>query len=131
MRNVSPKETVMLAGSASGSSTWVDVRGYENLTFYVSTNGNPDPGGTLILEETYLPPGVGAGGLFPRSNADPAVAQTASQIASIDIDATVGTNGVYAYHVGGPGGSFAYAYVRARISVAVVTATIDVVLVAC
>lgn len=116
--SASPLRLKLLTGARTGMSPWIDVRPYTNLTFYLKTTGNPGAG-TCVLEECDYDPMVEA---LP--------AQTFSAIVTVDIDASVGTDGQYAYHAGGPGGSFAYSFVRARIGTDVTVATLDVVLVA-
>ena len=111
----SPLRAPLMTGATTGSSVWVEVSAYTLLTFYVKTNGTPGAG-TLLLEEADLAPTTEDTDL------------TASQIVSIAIVGDVGNSAQYAYHVGGPGGSFAYSHVRARLSADVTDTTIDVVL---
>ncbi len=112
-----PKRVKLLTAKTSGTSEWIDVMGYETLTMYFKTNGNPGAG-TCIIEEADFDPMASPG------------AAAGSVIATIDIDAAVGTDSQYAYHFGGSGGNFSYSYVRARIGTTVTVATLDVVLVA-
>jgi hypothetical protein len=116
---ISPLRVKLITGAtvganAGGTSPWVDVRPYTNLTFYFKTNGNPGAG-TCVIEESDFD---------PTTEATPN--QTFSAIATVDVDASVGTDGQYAYHLS----QFAYHFVRVRIGTTVTVATLDVVLVA-
>lgn len=115
--NCGPKRVKLLTGVTTGTSQAVNVLGYEALTMFFKTTGNPGAG-TCVIEEADYDPDTSAG------------AATWSEIATVDIDADVGTDGQYAYHFGGAGGNFSYSYVRARIGSDVTVATLDVVLVA-
>ena len=110
-----PKRVALLTAAQTGASQWIDVTGYQNLTVVFKTNGNPGAGTCLIEEgdwnsETQVPPGV-----------------TFSAVVTVDIDASVGTDGQYFYHL--PAGR-AYHYIRTRIGTSVTVATLDTVLLA-
>ena len=88
----------------------VECSPYQNLTFYVVASAALTAG-VITLEERDQPGDV------------PAVIDTitlATPFAS--------AGGTYAYHVGGPGGSFAYGYISARITTDVVGGLVYVVL---
>lgn len=101
----------LLSAVQTGISPWFDARGYKNLTFWLTTHGNPGAG-TLIIEEGDWPDTAGV----PN--------KTFSAVVTIDVDTSVGTDGVYAYHL--PTGR-AYHFVRARVGTDVTVATLDVV----
>jgi hypothetical protein len=112
--NAAPKYVdLFVARQAAGASQPIDISSYSNTTLYFRTNGIPGAG-TILIEESAWPSG----------------AATWSLIDTVLATSDIGTDSVYAYHVGGPGGAYAYKYIRARISVAVTTATLDVALVA-
>lgn len=95
--------------AANGTSHWIKVQGYSYLTVYLTTHGNPGAG-TCVIEEADYDPDV-----------DMAPGFTASTITTVDVDASVGTDGQYAYHLP----VAAYSYVRARIGTTVTVATLD------
>lgn len=99
------------AQQATRTSEAFKCDGYTAITIYMRTTGNPGAGTLIIEESASLDHG-----------------STWSQIASIDIDATVGTSSEVGYHIGGPGGQYSFGYVRVRLTVAVTVATLDVYL---
>lgn len=113
------KRVTLLSGATvgtdpSGTSPWVNVQDYNYLVFYFRTTGNPGAG-TCVIEEADFNPDVAAPGTF-----------TASALVTVDIDVSVGTDGMYAYHPA----PAAYSFVRARIGTTVTVATLGVTLVA-
>jgi hypothetical protein len=113
-----PLRVVLWSGStttADGTSQWINVAPYSNLTLWLTTHGNPGAG-TVLLEECDYD---------PRTQTPPS--QTTSAIVTVDVDVSVGTDGQYAYHA--PTGR-SYSFVRARIGTSVTVATLDAVLTA-
>ena len=111
-----PLRVVLITGAtttANGTSQWIDVSPYQNLSFFFKTTGNPGAGTCLIEEIDY----------DPKTQMVPTT--TASAIVTVDIDTSVGTDGQYAYHAAA---GRAYAFIRARIGTTVTVATLEVVL---
>lgn len=108
-------QPLFTAATAVATSQPFDCSEHPLLTLYVSVSGTLGAG-TLILEEAAY---------------DPLKAQTYagtwSPIQTIDLTGIADLNMV-AYHIGGPGGTFAFKMVRARISVAVTSGTVTAVL---
>lgn len=96
------------------------VLGYTTLTIYFIGEGTISAGAVTIEEAT----------LNPATEGD--YDGTWSEIAIVDVTAVSGGK-QYAYHVGGPGGQFAYSNVRTRISTGITGSggKISTVLVAC
>ncbi len=89
---------------------------YQNLTFYVRGSAALSAG-TLIFEEADWDPLT-----------EKIFAGTWSTIATLTLSSVFASaGGEAAYHVGGPGGSYCYAFVRARIGTTVVGGTVTVV----
>lgn len=100
-----------VTGVASGSAhAPVDVSAYQNLTLYVVASAALSAG-TLVIEERDLLSDV------------PGVIDTITLATPF-----VSTGGTYAYHFGGPGGSFAYGLISARIGTSAVGGTLTAVL---
>lgn len=116
MAQTGPFRAQLLTTATAGESLAFDVSSYGFLTFYVKTNGTPTAG-TVVLEEADWNP-----------QTDPATGLAWSTIATVTLTSDVGDSSQYAYHVGGPGGSFSFAFVRARIGTSVTGTTIDVTL---
>jgi hypothetical protein len=92
------------AATAVGSTSQaIDCSAYAYLTVYLIGTGTIS-GGTLTIEEAHLTDGVYNG--------------TWSEIGTIAAADTSGGKQV-AYHIGGPGGAFAYSAVRVRLTDAV------------
>jgi hypothetical protein len=104
-----PLLTAAQVGATDGTGPWINVQGWTHLVAYFSTDGNPGAG-TCVIEEIDDP--------------DTQSALTASAITTVDIDVSVGTDGVFAYHFP----VSAYGWIRARIATSVTVATLSVVL---
>lgn len=101
----------VFSGVASGSSHGpIEIGSYQNLTLYVVASAALSAG-TVIIEERDQPQDA------------PSVIDTITLATPF-----VSAGGTYAYHVGGPGGSFAYGQISARIGTSVVGGTVYVVL---
>lgn len=99
--------------AANGSSQPIDITGATTLTFYVKASAALSAG-TLIFEERDQ------------------VSDVPSLIDTVTLATPfVSAGGTYAYHVGGPGGSFCYGLISARIGTSVTGGTLTVVLRAC
>lgn len=112
----------LLTSATANATTGVPVLclGYTCLTAYVIGSGTTTTF-SIVLEEADYNPAHEAADFYTG---------TWSAIATIT-EASVTGNAQYAYHVGGPGGTYAFAYVRARLSAAVVGGgNVSVVLVA-
>lgn len=114
MLNTTPLRTPLLTDAATGTSQWVNVQPYTYITVYFRTTGNPGAG-TCLIEEADFDPNTAGPGTF-----------TASAIITVDIDASVGTDGIYAYHLL----PASYSYLRTRIGTDVTVATLSTTLVA-
>lgn len=91
--------------AANGTGQWINVSGYRDLCFYLTTVGSPGAG-TCILEESDSP--------------NPAAG---SVLSTVTITSGVGNDAVAAFHYSG-----AFRYVRARIGTTVTSATLKATL---
>lgn len=103
-----PKRVQLLSNVTAGTSAPLPILGMSILTFYVEGAGTIDGGAVVFEEAAWLPD-------------EPPYSGTWSDLtAGTPVDATDVTGGAQlGYHVGGPGGVYAYDYVRARISDAI------------
>lgn len=109
-----------ITGVASGTSQSIDAQGYANLTVYAYASAAISAG-TLIVEEAYKHPSTQA---LPTG--------TYSQVTSVTLSSPFSAAGGWvAIHLGGPGGQYAYDYVRVRIGTAVEGGTLAAALVGC
>ena len=97
-----------LTGVASGTSIPLEVSEFANLTFYIQTIGNPSAG-TIVLETASWGPD------------QPNYSGVWSPIQTIDAAALVTSAQLNVSAIGN-----CYHYIRARISVAIVDATVAI-----
>lgn len=115
--NYGPTRVPLLTdASAEGTEAIFDASGYTALTFYVKGSDDSLSAGVVTIEEADYNP-----------QAEGPYAGTWSSIGTVNATA-VANLAQQAYHVGGPGGQYAFGLVRARISTAVTGGTVSVVL---
>lgn len=116
--NTGTLRAVLLTDASADESTSqpINVANFTNLTFYVTGSDDAISAGVVTFEEADYNPDVTG----PYSG-------TWSSLGTVNAT-TVANAAQVGVHIGGPGGSFAYGFVRARISTAVAGGTVSVVL---
>ncbi len=114
-----PLRAPCFTAGTTGSSNPIDCSPYPYITVYLKSSAALSAGTVIIEEADY----------DPRSEVVPASWSTISTLTLSSVFASAG--GQAAVHIGGPGGGYAYAFLRVRIGTTVVGGTLAAVLRAC